>query len=271
MSKPQGILLYTAADAQRNRWFIQRLCDNAESEGLSLRLCIVEDGFFSGFSPDFVINRSRIAGIEQYCSITSDTPVFNSRQVTQITNDKYQTHCFLRAHGIPTADTLLITPQTPLPALHAPLVAKPPDGHGGQGVTLLPDDAALTAAFASMPRPFLLQPLMQTGWDMRVYVMDGTVYAAMLRTSDCDFRSNFSLGGQAASVVPDAAICALVQQVQAALPMDFAGVDILRHPNGGYVIGEIEDAVGSRMLYAMTELDPAADFIALIRRRLSAR
>ena len=48
------------------------------------------------------------------------------------------------------------------------------------------------------------------------------------------------------------------------LPLDFAGIDLLRHPAGGYVIGEIEDAVGCRMLYQCGGCDPARDFIRMI-------
>ena len=40
MNRLNGILLYTPEDAARNRWFIEQLCQYAESEGMSLRLCL---------------------------------------------------------------------------------------------------------------------------------------------------------------------------------------------------------------------------------------
>ena len=269
MSRKHGVLLYARADAARNRWFIQRLCECAESEGMTLRLCIAEDGFHPHAPyPDFVINRSRNAAFSQMCEETAGIPVYNSIMVTEITNDKYRTHLFLRQNGLPTADTVLIRRGDACPADYLPpLVAKPADGHGGAGVTLLSDQTALVRALREMPRPFLLQRQMQTGWDTRVYVMDGEIYAAVLRTSASDFRSNFSLGGAASVIEPDSEMRALVSRVQEILPLDFAGVDFLRRPDGGYVIGEIEDAVGCRMLYALTGLDPAADYIRMIARR----
>ena len=270
MSVRNGLLFYTAADVQRNRWFIQRLCEYAEPEGLSLRLCLAEDGFPADAQPQFVINRSRDAAISRYSEERLSIPVFNSTDVTALTNDKYRTHCFLRSHGLPTADTVLVRETSDAAGLMPPLVAKPADGHGGQGVTCLRDADALAEAVRTMQRPFLLQPMMQPGRDLRVYVMDGRIYAAVLRTSDGDFRSNFSLGGKAELFAPDAAVCDLVQCVQTVLPLDFAGVDFLWTPDGQYVIGEIEDAVGCRMLYALTNLDPAADLIRMIAKKLSA-
>ena len=91
--------------------------------------------------------------------------------------------------------------------------------------------------------------------------LQGEIYAAMLRTSETDFRSNFSLGGKAARITPDADVTGLIERVQAVLPLNFAGVDLLRHPAGGYVIGEIEDAVGCRMLYQCGGFDPARDYM----------
>jgi len=259
-----GLLCYAAEDVSRNRWFIRQLCSLAESEGISLRLCLAEDGFPSGEKPCLLINRSRNAEISAYCEDVLKIPVYNSAAVTRITNDKYRTHCFLRQHGIPTADTLCCQPGVPLPAVQYPAVAKPADGHGGAGVAWIADAAALRDYARQTGRPFLLQQPMITGWDMRVYVMGGRIYAAILRTSEADFRSNYSLGGTVRAVTPDAAAAALVQRVQEVLPMDFAGVDLLRHPEGGYVVGEIEDAAGCRMLYAETAMDPAADFIRMI-------
>lgn len=261
MSRLHGLLCYDAADVPRNEWFIGALQRAAEPEGLSLRLCLAGEGFPPDSRPDFVLNRSRSEKIAELCEESFGIPVFNSRAVTRITNDKYRTHRFLRDAGLPTAETWLVSEGEPLPVLPLPLVAKPADGHGGQGVTWLRDEAALCRYAAEAKRPFLLQEPMVTGWDLRLYVLNGDCYAAVLRTSDADFRSNFSLGGNAAVIQPDKEAVKLLDRVQQLLPMDFAGVDLLRHPDGGYVIGEIEDAVGCRMLYALTDMDPAKDLI----------
>ena len=233
---------------------------------MSLRLCIAQETKLpeiSAMHPDFAVNRSRDEKFSRYCEDSLGIRVYNSAEVTAVTNDKWKTHVFLRAHGLPTADTTVVRMRTEPCAMPLPLVAKPLDGHGGAGVEWVADGTALDAVLREKPLPFLLQQPMQTGWDMRIYMLGGRIYRAMLRTSD-SLRSNFSLGGKAEAVTPDAEAVALTDAVQRVLPLDFAGIDLLRHPDGHYVIGEIEDAVGSRMLYQSGGCDPARDYIRLI-------
>ena len=137
MSGTQGLLLYTPADAERNRWFITQLCQYAEPEGLSLR-------FRQHPDTGFLINRSRFGSISEYAERSLHIPCFNSAYVTGITNYKYLTYLEMHCdHGIPMAKTQLINREKPLPALTYPLVAKPEDGHGGEGVALIRNEAEL--------------------------------------------------------------------------------------------------------------------------------
>ena len=262
----RGLLIYTAADAARNRWFIDELRKAAEPEGISLRLCISEETALpqiAAMQPELVINRSRIAEFSAFCEETLHIRVYNSTRVTAVTHDKWETHCFLRAHGLPTADTERIAQRGVYPEMPLPLVAKPTDGHGGAGVEWVGDADALERILREKTLPFLLQKPMRTGWDARIYMLGGQIYRAMLRTS-AGLRSNFSLGGSAAPCQPDAEMRALTDAVQRVLPLDFAGIDLLRHPDGGYVIGEIEDAVGCRMLYQAGGCDPVRDYLHYI-------
>ena len=102
-------------------------------------------------------------------------------------------------------------------------------------------------------------------------MLSGEIYAAVLRTSETDFRSNYSLGGHAAVIEPDTEMRTLVEKVLTVMPLDFAGVDILRRPDGSYLLGEIEDAVGCRMLYQLTNKNPARDYIRGVRAAVSLR
>ena len=279
MNSRNGILLYTPEDAARNRWFIEQLIHYAESEGLSLRLCLSDlraPHFLIPKDTDFLINRSRLNKYSSYADEILHIPCFNSRFVTGITNQKYMTYCILHGeYGIPMAETWQYRRNEPLPDLQFPLVAKPADGHGGEGVAWIEtaDDLAkyaadFDAAHTEPTYPFLVQKPVVTGWDVRIYVLGSEIYAAVLRTSDTDFRSNFSLGGKAEVIEPDAEMRALVRRILDVMPLDFAGIDLLRSPEGGYILGEIEDVVGCRMLYQLTGLNPAEDYIRYIRSRL---
>lgn len=259
MSERIGWLLYDPMDIPRNEVFIAELIKYAQLHGISMKLLSTQ-AQMPGECPELLLNRSRDAGWSKRLE-GRGVRVINRAAVTEITNDKMLTYRFLHErHGIPMAKTDWYDAETAC-HLTMPLVAKAADGHGGKDVMWISDEAALRRAAASLPRPFLLQQPMVTGWDVRVYVLGGEIYSAVLRTSDCDFRSNFSLGGAVSVYTPDAEMQEMVRRVCTVLPLDFAGIDFLRHPDGGYVIGEIEDAVGCRMLYHLTDHNPAADYI----------
>lgn len=152
-----------------------------------------------------------------------------------------------------------------------PIVAKPDDGHGGAGVSLL-ECGSDTAPLIGGRRGgvTLLQEVADShGQDMRVYVLDGEIIAAMLRTGD-GFLSNYTKGGRADIVDIDALdpyIAESVGKIVDEFGSFFGSVDFLRDGDE-WVLGEIEDAVGCRMLYDKTDIDPFSMFIDSVCRRI---
>ena len=65
-------------------------------------------------------------------------------------------------------------------------------------------------------------------------------------------------------------VSAAVERVRALADFDYAGADFLRDGER-YLLNELEDVVGARMLYTHTELDPIAAFVSHIRRELSTK
>lgn len=152
-----------------------------------------------------------------------------------------------------------------------PIVAKPDDGHGGIGVRLLEcgSDAAPLIGGRDEGVTLLQDVANSHGQDMRVYVLDGEIVAAMLRTGD-GFLSNYTKGGRADIVdidVLDPYIVESVGKIVGEFDSFFGGVDFLRDGDG-WVLGEIEDAVGCRMLYDKTDIDPFSMFIDSVCRRI---
>lgn len=155
--------------------------------------------------------------------------------------------------------------------IHYPIVAKPDDGHGGMGVSLLECDSdAYPLIGGRRDGVTLLQDVADShGEDMRVYVLDGEIIAAMLRTGD-GFLSNYTKGGKADIVdidTLDPYIAESVGKIIDEFGSFFGGVDFLRDGDG-WVLGEIEDAVGCRMLYDKTDIDPFSMFIDFVCRRI---
>ena len=102
-----------------------------------------------------------------------------------------------------------------------------------------------------------------------MYVLGGKILAGVLRVSTNDFRSNFSLGGSVERVPVPIEIQKTVELLCGKEPFDFVGIDFIRH-QGEWVLNEIEDVVGCRMLYKTSDLDVAKLYIEYVAERLRA-
>ena len=260
----RGWLVYSQEGLALNRWFADRLLASAAAEGMDVSLHVISgDGNLqAGPLPDFVVMRAIRPDLSAMLE-TKGTRVLNNAETARVANDKWET--FLLAHdmGIPVMDTMRFT----LPehgSVDFPCVVKSLDGHGGSEVFLVKDAAGFAAVEATGKSTFIAQPLCdEPGVDVRVYMLGGEVAAAVQRTSKTDFRSNFKLGGEAAIIHPEPEVIEMAKRLYERLKFCFAGVDFIRH-GGKWVLNEIEDVVGTRMLYA-SGIDAARLFMRNVR------
>ena len=175
--------------------------------------------------------------------------VFNSAQSILWCDDKAQTFLRLTPHGIPMPRTIL-APKTftnigytdlsflddVVQSLGFPIVLKECFGSFGQQVYLLNDMDSLRRKVQELAgAPLLFQELIAEsyGHDTRINVVGGKVVASMLRRStDGDFRSNLTLGGEMENYTPTPGEAALAIRATELLGLDFAGVDILFGKDG---------------------------------------
>ncbi len=94
------------------------------------------------------------------------------------------------------------------------------------------------------------------------------VVDSMMRFSGTDFRSNVGLGADAVPYDPGGGHPELARRFARMLDPGLIGVDFLFH-KGQLIFNEIEDAVGTRMLYAQDRMDIVADYMAFILKRLA--
>ena len=291
------ILIYQPEDADKNVEYIKLYENECKRRGLECTLkitgrpgCGVNDacgdgsfddvpgdagicggaGDFSwlieGCSPaeDIFINRSRYAQITYFLEEKGYT-VYNNSLVAELGNDKLLAIRYMQARGIPVMKTY-----TTPPAVY-PFVAKSVDGHGGNEVFLIKDEAGLKDVLSALEgRKVIFQEFCDTpGLDKRVYIVGNKVAGCMLRRGNGDFRSNYSLGGSAefSPLTPDEA--EIVDKILAALDIGHAGIDLIYH-NGRPVFNELEDVVGSRMLYRYTDIDVVKMFVEYILSALSS-
>ena len=154
---------------------------------------------------------------------------------------------------------------------------KPADGHGGESVQLLENSTAYDEAVRKLntngSRPSLHQAVIdQPGLDLRVYVLFGKILAGVLRTAKAGVISNFKLGGsvvlhELTDAERDLAQAVIQRFEEAGAPLCMAGVDLL-YSNSGPVISEVEDVVGSRMLYQVSDIDLVELYLQGIAQRI---
>ena len=267
-----GWLIYRKKDAERNRHNITFYENAAKKRGAQILLLYFEEFlygtdaeglalFYGGKrieKPDFVVMRADEPLFSYHLELMGFC-VFNNSYVSQVANDKARTLQVVSGAGVPTPISRLARHEDALSVaktLGYPLVIKPRDGHGGIDVLWIENEASLKKTLQNYHHnTFLMQqPVSNLGRDLRVYVVGKTIVAAMLRQRDDDFRSNYCLGGSATRYELSAPETALVHKVIDLFDFGFVGIDFM-FSHGQMILNEIEDVVGARMLYHLTDLD----------------
>lgn len=211
--------------------------------------------------------------------------VFNNGITARVANDKWLTYQKALEWGLPVLDTCLVKERTMadgsverdvpgvprvVSRMQYPQVLKAVSGHGGSQVFWADNEQQrmqiireLTEQGITPEEIICQQSCSEPGKDMRVYVLGGAIYCAVLRSAKGDFRSNFSLGGQIALAELTREQRKVVDRLYEELQFDFVGIDFIAH-EGGWILNEIEDVVGTRMIYQLTDKDPVRDYLAYI-------
>ena len=283
-----GWILYEKKDAIKNKKYIEMFMTQAANYHVPLLLVFVEDLDHNAMEsnpntpktvPDFIINRSRNASIAAHFE-QMNCRVFNPSIVTETCNHKRLTYDLVKKHSIPIMDTVYTYEDAT--SLRFPFVVKPACGHGGDCVTLVHSCDELQFAVNAIKKKYPNNPdvvfqhcASDIGKDLRVYVLNGTIMAAIMRQAyDCnhipnlsdsnvDIRSNYSLGHTATLHTLTEEETALVNQIIPLLPFDCIGIDFV-YEKGHPIFNEIEDAVGARMLYANSEIDIVYEYFRYI-------
>lgn len=284
----EGWLIYRRRDAERNKHYITFYEEACRRRGINILLRYFEDfsygtgrtGLFLAYAagavtavPDFVVMRADVPVFSEHLELMG-CRVFNNARLSAVANDKLKTLQLAASLQIPVPETRSATHENAMregAPLGYPLVIKPRDGHGGQDVLWVRDELALQKLLPDYRHTdFLLQrPVSALGRDLRVYIIGGRPVAAMLRSQNKDFRSNYCLGGSARAYALTEAELAIIDKITAALEIDFAGIDFMFH-NGRPVLNEIEDVVGARMLYQLTDIDVVDLYVAHIVKKCAS-
>lgn len=123
-----------------------------------------------------------------------------------------------------------------------PLVAKLAFGSLGQQVKRIEtEEELLNCCEEWRDKPHLFQQYVASskGKDLRVYVVGGTVVAAMQRHNPTDFRSNIGAGGRGTKIEPPEEFKQAAINACQLLGLDFGGVDLLYGERGEPILCEV--------------------------------
>ncbi len=267
----RGIIIYEKESANKNAGYINWYMDKFKAAGISLELVMTDEadyGVLKGHDnaglissvfpvgasiarpPDFAIVRAMRPDLTKKLE-SLGVRCFNNGFVSEIGNDKALTYDYVKKNGI---DIMPVYNNID-DIREYPVVIKPTRSHGGDRVYSAESREKLESLLPLYPDGYVIQALASDiGRDLRVYVIGKNIVTAMLRRSDKDIRSNFSLGGSAEVYTLNADEIRAVRRITELFKPDFAGIDFV-FDNGVPVFNEIEDVVGSRMVYTYTDID----------------
>lgn len=272
-------LVYERNNIVRNQFFIDRWYDAAKQRGVGIKL-VREDEIHYGIRenklslahqegiilPDAAVMRLNLPLMTAHLE-KMGIPCFNNEKVARICNDKRLTH--QAVSGIaPMMDTAFLHGHEENPPFPYPFIVKGAQGCGGRQVFLVQDQESFRLALETIqPDCALAQPVCDTpGKDVRAYVLGNRLRKVMMRFSSNDFRSNIGLGGDSIPYELAADELRMVHDIMSLFDFSLAGIDFIFH-QGRLLFNEIEDAVGTRMLYA-NNIDIVSEYLDLILARL---
>ena len=158
----------------------------------------------------------------------------------------------------------------------SPLIVKLLEGTQGKGVVLAETKKAAESvinAFKSLNANILVQEFIKeaNGKDLRCFVIDGKVVAAMQREAPPgEFRANIHLGGTGSVVKITREERRLAIKAAKAMGLDVAGVDMIRSAKGPLLL-EVNSSPGLEGIEGATGKDIARDMIKAIERNVAKK
>jgi tetrahydromethanopterin:alpha-L-glutamate ligase len=252
------------------------------------RYGIVVPGFKDGL-PDGVFVREIAAGSFEQVTFRLailhmlaewGVPVYNSARAIERSVDKSMTSMMLRRAGLATPATWASEHEASArgalmreSAKGRRLVLKPLFGSQGKGLKRLAAGDALPPA-GDYGGVYYLQRFVDgapaDARDYRVFVIGGEAVAAMTRRGP-GWVHNVAQGARCEAVLLGDDLCALAERAARAIGLDYAGVDLMRSPDGAPLVIEVNGIPAWQGLQSVAPVDIAAwlaqDFV---QRRLGA-
>lgn len=212
-------------------------------------------------------------------------PTVNTIEVAEACGDKLTTSTLLMKAGLPQPRNIVaFTPEAALQAVEElgyPVVVKPVVGSWGRLLAKINDRDAAEAIFehkATLGSPqqqvfYIQEYIEKPGRDIRAIVIGDRVLTAMYRASE-HWITNTARGGQGELCPVTPEIEALCLKAAQAVGGGVLGVDLIEHPERGFLVNELNHTMEFHTAQPLSGVDIAgemAEYVMRIARQRSNR
>jgi ribosomal protein S6--L-glutamate ligase len=206
---------------------------------------------------------------------TAGVPVLNPPRAVETCVDKFLASARIAAAGIRTPETTACQTaddaQAAFETLGGDVVVKPLFGAEGRGMVRVSDPDLAWRTFHAIEQTqgviYLQRFVKHPGWDVRAFVLNGKVLAAMKRTNPTDWRANVARGGTAERYELGRAEAELAVKAAAATDAAVAGVDLLLDERNEWLVIEVNAVPGWRALAPVCGIDVADRVVGYLESR----
>jgi ribosomal protein S6--L-glutamate ligase len=201
-------------------------------------------------------------------------PILNPPRALEVCVDKYLALVRLQTAGLCVPATIVCQDAeaaiAAFEALGRDVVVKPIFGSEGRGMMRVSDPELAWRTFRTLERThavlYIQKFIAHPGWDLRAFVLNGKVLAAMRRSSNGDWRTNVAQGATAESVKLSPDQEELAVRAAEAVGATAAGVDLLPDLDGQLHVIEVNAVPGWKALAPATGVDVARAIIEQVTR-----
>jgi len=207
-------------------------------------------------------------------------PVVNPTRVLEVCNDKLRTTALLAAAGIPQPRVMVaFSPEEALEAADAlgyPVVVKPPLGSWGRLLARVNNRRAAEELLRHKRllggfhhgTVYIQEWVPKPGRDIRAFVVGEETICAIYRSSS-HWVTNTARGAAASNCPVTSELAELCSRVARAVGGGVLAVDVLEHPERGYLVNEVNATMEFRNSIAPTGVDipgRVADYVLAVAR-----
>lgn len=282
MIKKMGWLIYSKKDVLENSSYIDWFIEEARLQNLNLILVLREDLTIGLINNELIVQlHQKQVNLPQFAVVRTVEPilslhlelagikVFNSSKISYICNHKSLTHLEMNRLNIPMVDMNFMKKEylSETAPMSFPFVIKEATGRSGKQVYMIQNEQDWEQYYQEPDETDLViqSTQVQTGKDVRVFIVGKEIVGAVLRENKNDFRANFKLGGTATWYPLHSEQIKMINKIIHHFDFDMVGIDFLIGLNGEFLFNEIEDVVGSRILSKTSNINILEKYIAHIR------